>query len=154
MKFDIVPICSSYRGIGRSLTPQDFRSWRAKRDMDNLLEVYFHYITDSLKPECQETFERMLSYCSMFKRCGVPCEVIVYDAQPLESVYGKSLFFLGIDIVHEMAESLLENEAAGLPKSLLNENMLCAEVSDVPQITKLCDHGGTEWLPCWVYHVL
>jgi hypothetical protein len=154
MKFDVVPIRSAYRGIGRSLAPQDFRPWVDKRNMDYLLEVYFDYITDSLKPECQETFERMLSYCRTFRESGIPCEVIVYDSQPLENAYGKELQFLGIDIVLNLAESLLENGAERLSKNLLNENLLCLELSNLPKITKLCDHGGAEWCPCWVYHVL
>lgn len=154
LKYDVVPICSSYRGIGRSLTPQNFRSERAKRNMDDLLEGYFHYIADLLRPVCQETFESALSYCNILRKYDVACEVIAYDLQPLGSAYGRSLTFLGIDIVHEMAESLLENGADALPKPLLNESLLCDRVSDVPQVIKLCDHGCVTWQPCWVYRVL
>ena len=153
LKYDVVPICSSYRGIGRSLTPQNFRSERTKKNMDDLLEGYFQYIADLLKPVCQETFESALSYCSTLRKYDVACEVIAYDLQPLESAYGRSLTFLGIDIVHEMAESLLENGADALPKPLLNESLLCDRVSDVPQVIKLCDHGCVTWQPCWVYRV-
>ena len=154
LRYDIVPICSFYRGIGRSLTPQELRSERARRNMDDLLEGYFHYIADLLKPVCQETFESALSYCGTLRKYDVACEVIVYDLQPLESAYGRPLTFLGIDIVHEMAESLLENGADTLLKSLLNESLLCDCVSDVPQVIKLCDHGCVTWWPCWVYRVL
>ena len=154
MKFDIVPINSAYRGIGRSLTPEDFQSKCARGNMDKLIQIYYDYITECLKSESQETFEHMLEYCGVLNKNDIPCELIVYDSQPLESAYGKSLSFLGIDIVHEMTESLLENAAYRLPKTLLNEHLLCNKVMDVTQIITLCDHGGALWLPCWVYHVV
>ncbi len=154
MKFDIVPINSAYRGIGRSLTPEVFQSKRAKSNMDELIQIYYDYITEYLKAESQESFEHMYEWCDVLKKNDIPCELIVYASQPLESVYGKSLSFLGIDIVHEMAESLLENGADRLPKALLNEHLLCKKVVDVAQIISLCDHGGALWLPCWVYHVV
>lgn len=153
MWFDIVPIRSSYRGIGRSLTPQDFQSRCAKNNMDKLIEEYFGYITNTLEPAGPEVFEYMRSYCRKLQEYGVACEMIVYDLQPLESAYGRPLEFLGIDIVHEMAESLLENEAERLPKAFLNQNLLCACKEDVPKIIPLCDCGDAVWEPCWVYHL-
>ncbi len=153
MMFDVVPIRSSYRGMGRSLTPEDFPRKCTRKRWDKLIEDYLDYIEDTLKPESRETFERMLSYCKDMKKQNISCEMIVYDSHPLESAYGYPLEFLGIDIVHEMMESLLEDGAERLPKSLLNEHLLCTDVANVPQITMLCDHGGATWLPCWVYRV-
>lgn len=155
LKYDVVPIRSSYRGIGRSLTGVDvIRPVRAKKTMDSMIEGYFAYIADTLEPESRTVFERMCSYCDTLNQAGVRCEVIVYDSQPLESAYGRQLAFLGIDIVHDMAESLLESGPDVCAKSLLNEYQLCSCVSDVPKVIEHCDHGGAVWLPCWVYRVV
>ena len=153
MEYDVVPIFSAYRGMGRCLTVESFHSKKAKKNFDALLDGYFDYISELLKPACRETFESMLAYCDVLKKYDVPCEVIVYDLHPLEDAYGRPLTFLGIDIVHNMAESLLESGAEVVPKQLLNENLLCYRPSDVPQVIPLCDHGGVLWQPCWVYHV-
>ncbi len=118
-----------------------------------LIDGYFEYISDLLKPDCRETFESVLTYCDVLKKYDVPCEVIVYDLHPLEDAYGRPLTFLGIDIVHNMAESLLESGAEVVPKQLLNENLLCYRASDVLQVIPLCDHGNVIWQPCWVYRV-
>ena len=153
MRFDIVPIHSSYRGIGRSLTPQDFQSNRAKANMDKLIDEYFHHITNTLKPACQEVFEEMGFWCRRLQEYDIACEMIVYDLQPLEHAYGRPLEFLGIDIVYEMAESLLESEAGHLPKGLLNQNLLCSCKEDALKIIPLCDCGDAAWESCWVYRV-
>ena len=154
MRYDVVPICSSYRGIGRSITSMSFQSKKAGKNIDNLIYAYFSYIDDTLKSESQEIFERMLSYCEILKSHDIPCEVIAYDLHPLESAYGRPLAFLGIDIVQDMAESLLECGAEKVPRSLLNEYLLCKSASDVPLVTTFCNTGGMIWLPCWVYRVL
>lgn len=154
MQFDVVPIHSSYRGIGRLLTPVDFQPKCAKNNMDKLIEEYFDYITNTLRPACQEVFEYMRSYCGRLQEYEIACEMIVYDLQPMESAYGRPLEFLGIDIVHEMAESLLEDGAEHLPKGLLNQNLLCSCKDDVSGIIPLCDSGDAVWEPCWVYRVL
>ena len=93
LKYDVVPICLLTGALDVPLTPQNFRSERTKKNMDDLLEGYFHYIADLLKPVCQETFESALSYCSTLRKYDVACEVIAYDLQPLESAYGRSLTF-------------------------------------------------------------
>lgn len=153
MRIEVVPVCSSYRGIGRCFTPQLFCSNRPRREMDKLLEMYFEYISNALRPASQEILDYMLCYCNRLKEHNIPCEVIVFDTQPIESVYGRKFSFLGIDITHEMAESLLENATETLISKFVNEHFLCAKASDIAQVIELCDHGGATWLPCWVYHV-
>lgn len=153
MRYDIVPIRSAYRGIGRCLTVEDFGSVQGKKERESLLDLYFAYIEDTLKPESSQNFSRMRDYCAAFYEAGVRCELIVCDWHPLDNAYGMQLDFLGIDIVHEMAESLLENGCKGAAKSLLNQNLLCCGVDDIPKVAALCDCGDVAWLPCWVYRV-
>ena len=154
MQYDVVPIGSSYRGIGRSIADKFFKKGETRENANYLIETYLSYIEDTLKPENQEIFEHMLSYCDILKSHDIPCEVIAYDLHPLESAYGRPLAFLGIDIVKDMAESLLECGAEKVPRTLLNEYLLCKRASDVPLVTTFCDTGGMIWLPCWVYRVL
>lgn len=154
MRFDVVSIRSTYRGIGRSLTPLDFQSQGDGSKLAELIELYLSYIEEHLKPESQETFEYMLRFCRVLKEHEIPCEVIVYDCRPIEEAYGKTVNFLGIDLVHKMSESLLEDGCWKLPARMLNENMLLTSELDANKVIPLCDNGGCEWLPCWVYSVV
>ena len=43
MRFDIAPLDTIYRGIGRSLNPSDFYK-KAKEKFDDLMTCYFAYL--------------------------------------------------------------------------------------------------------------
>ncbi len=153
MKYDIVPIKTKYRGMGRLLTTNDFTSAKAKKNYMKLLENYFEYISFTELENDKRMFDKILEYYKILREHDVLCEIIVYDTSPIVNVFDKPIEFLGVDIVRDMSESLLENNAEKLQSALLNENLLCSRVTDVVNITEMCDHGDVKWEPCWVYKV-
>lgn len=154
MKYDVVPLVCGYRGMGRSLSPVDFRSPVAKENFDILIEEYFKYISITTEAESKEMFDRLVIYYKSLLQFEVPCELIVFDSRPLQTAYGHALDFLGIDISNDLTESLLEVDWRKLPPEILNDNMLLVSEADVFKAIQLCHHGGYDWLPCWVYRVI
>lgn len=154
MKWDIVNIKNQYRGTGRVLSGTDLCTRRTKRVRNYLLDMYFEYISYLLKEISREEFIKIIDFCKEFNKYEIKYEVelIVYDECPLESAFGYDLEFLGIDITHDLAESLLEDPPENV-KRILNENGLCFSKEDVGNIVPLLDHGDVNWEPCYVYKV-
>lgn len=155
MRYDIVRLNSSYRGIGRSLSPNDFFSKTTREYYDELISCYFEYIELMCNPIDVRAFNKLVEYCIKFNRLGVGCEMIVYDSEPLKDVFGRQIELLGIDVVHDMAESLLE-DPAGIDdaiKKQLNKFGLCEQLRDVDAVVLSGDSGNVSWMPCWVYRV-
>ncbi len=103
MRFDLVALNESYRGIDRSLSPYDFVSKKAKKNYNELISCYFEYTELMCSPEKNpynsDTFNDLLEYYKKFKGYDVNCEIIVYDSEPLEDAFGKQIQLLGIDVV-------------------------------------------------------
>lgn len=108
VQYDIVPIKNKYRGMGRSLLATDLYTRQTKKEFEYLLNVYFEYL-DDLEQQfpSKNGLVSLLRFCDELGKFGIVCEVIVYDIYPLEAAFDCVLDFLGIDIVHEMSESLL-----------------------------------------------
>lgn len=153
MKYDIVPIKTKYRGMGRLLTTNDFTSSKAKKNYIKLLENYFEYISFTELENDKNIFNKILEFYKTLREHDILCEIIVYDTAPIVNEFDKTIEFLGIDIVCDMSESLLENHAEKLKCALLNENLLCSHVTDFENIIKMSVHGDVKWEPCWVYKV-
>ena len=128
VQYDIVPIKNKYRGMGRSLLAADLYTRQTKKGLINLIK-----------------------FCNELGRYGIMCEVIVYDIYPLETAFDYVLDFLGIDIVHEMSESLLCECADIKVQKFLNKNGLCNSETYVNDIVQLLDNGDVKWEPCYVY---
>lgn len=155
MYYDVVPLKGYYRGVGRLLLATDLYTKESKKEYDALLARYYAYLSIVMdQPPSRDGLVQLIDSYRAFSQYGVPCEVIAYDDRPMETAFGYALDFLGIDVVHEMSESLLEDPTSEEVKTYLNQNGLCADVAHVPQIVKLCDHGDVAWKPCWVYSVL
>lgn len=155
MKYDIVSLNASYSGMGRSLSPYDFTSEKAKKDYNKIMSYYFEYINLLIKPIENNTFEQMIFLCNLFKKFDVLCEMIVYDNFLINDAFGRTVTFLGIDVVHDMAESLLESteNIESSIRNRLNEFGLCSTLEEVDGVIKAMNHGGSIWKPCWVYRV-
>lgn len=80
--------------------------------------------------------------------------MVQYDIYPLETAFGCVLDFLGIDIAHEMSESLLCECTDVKAQKFLNKNGLCNTETDVNNIIRLRDNGDVKWEPCYVYKVV
>ena len=156
MRYDIVTLNSSYRGIGRSLNPNDFFSKTAREYYDELISYYFKYIELTCSPVNGYTFNELVEYYIRFDKFGVNCEIIVYDSEPIKDVFGRQIELLGIDVVHDMAESLLEDPASidDTIKKQLNQFGLCKQLRDVDAVVQFGDSGNVSWIPCWVYRVI
>ena len=156
MEFDIVSLNTSYGGMGRSVTHDDFTSKKAKKFFAELLLCYFRYIELMDSPASNLTFNELIKCYSQLKEYDVRCEIIVYAQQPLKDAFGKQIEFLGFDIVHDMAESLLKNSECidEVARKRLNPYGLCIDLGDVDAIIQSTDSGDVLWNPCWIYRVL
>ena len=154
MKIDIVPIKENYHGMGRSLLATDLLTKKSKKDFAKLLDMYDAYIMLLEQPESQKVLEKLMDFEKILRQYEILCEIIAYDTKPIDSAYGYSVAWLGIDIVHDSCESLLENMSDGCVQQALNENGLCRETADIPKLLSLLDTGDVTWEPCYVYRVL
>lgn len=154
MQYDIVPIQKKYRGMGRNLTGLEYTP-KEKKEFEDWLNKYYEYLDACLSEEEDDIIWKHVVDYYMEIKDKQPCEIIVWDTAPLESVFGYTLELLGIDIVHEERESLLENietcKEYSFIDSKLNENGLCRTVEDVEALIPLLDHGNVEWKTCYVY---
>ena len=160
MRFDIAPLDTIYRGIGRSLNPSDFYK-KAKKNFDDLMTCYFAYLDlmyNGMRVNFYsiETFNELMGYYKTFKNLGLDCEIIAYDVVPIKDVFGEQIELLGIDVTHELSESLLEdpNSIHDNVKRLLNAYGLCQKLSDIEVVLKNSIHGDIDWSPCWVYKIM
>ncbi len=153
MIFDIAVINSNcYRGIDRNLTiPYNKKT---RKDFDKLLDRYFEYIEELQKESSKSKLESFIIYCKELEQYEIKCEIIVCDANPIESLFGYELEFLGFDICHDEFDFLLTDGVPHEAKQFLNENGLCRSKSDVEQLIPILDHGNAEWNPCYVYKVV
>lgn len=154
MKIDIVPIKENYRGIGRSLLATDLLTKKSKKDFTKLLEMYDAYLMLLEQPESQNVLEKLMDFEKILQQYEILCEIIAYDTKPIDSAYGYSVTWLGIDIVHDCCESLLENMSDKRVQQTLNKNGLCRNTTDISKLLSLLDTGDVMWKPCYVYRVL
>lgn len=154
MKIDIVPIKENYRGIGRSLFATDLLTKKSKKDFAKLLEMYDAYLMLLEQPESQNVLEKLMDFEKILRQYEILCEIIAYDTKPIDSAYGYSVTWLGIDIVHDCCESLLENISDRRVQQILNKNGLYRNTADISKLLPLLDTGDVMWKPCYVYRVL
>ena len=161
MRFDVVPISSDYSGVDRSLMPSDFLTPETKPYYNSLLSVYFSYLDltcDPCKPlDYNEiTFRIIQDFYKKFRENNVLCELIIFDTTPLTSTYGVPVELLGIDIVHDMAESLISyNQQVDISiKKHLNVRGLFDDLIDANNVIDSLKDYHTIWKPCWVYKVI
>lgn len=154
MKIDIVPIKENYRGIGRSLLATDLLTKKSKKDFAKLLEMYDAYLMLLEQPESQNVLEKLMDFEKILQQYEILCEIIAYDTKPIDSAYGYSVTWLGIDIVHDCCESLLENISDRRVQQILNKNGLYRNTADISKLLPLLDTGDVMWKPCYVYRVL
>ena len=155
VQYDIVPIKNKYRGMGRSLLAADLYTRQTKKEFENLLNIYFEYLDDlEQQLPSKKGLINLIKFCNEVGQYRIMCEVIVYDIYPLETAFDYVLDFLGIDIVHEMSESLLCECADIKVQKFLNKNGLCNSETYVNDIVQLLDNGDVKWEPCYVYKVV
>lgn len=161
MRFDIVPTNKSYSGIDRSLMPNDFLTPETKPYYDTLLSVYFSYIDLMCNP-CnsldydEKLFRVIQDFYREFCDYNVSCELIAFNTAPIDFIYGVPVELLGIDIVHDMAESLISyNQQTDTSiKRYLNKMGLFDSLIDANNTIDLLSVDDAVWKPCWVYKVM
>lgn len=154
MKYDIASIKGMYRGMARSLLATDMITVKGKKHFDFLLDMYYKYISYIEKVENQQIFEELIKFYVSLLKHDVNCEMIAYDTKPLKTVYGYSIEFLGIDIIHDECESLLEIKENHVGDQFLNRNGLCNNKRDAINLTSLLDHGDVNWIPFYIYRIV
>ena len=149
MIYEIVTLNNKYRGLCRVITTHDFPS----RNFKKLFSLYLDYIEFVEKRINNHTFDQYMEKCQEFRNLGVNCELIACADKPIINFDKNKLIFLGIDVVCDIAESLLEDSdcIANEIKPYLNENGLCSDAKYVDFIINHSDIGSVEWKPCWVY---
>lgn len=156
MRYDLVPMKRQCRGMGRGLTVCDFGTKPTGKAFEDLLELYFKYIDEiSQNLPSPNGLLTLINFYNELKKYDIQCEIIAYDRYPLNEVYNYPVEFLGVDVVHDMCESLLDyaydNEGIS---QYLNENGLCVCEKDVNKVIPFLDHSDVEWLPCYVYKII
>lgn len=159
MRFDIVTLDNSYRGVERSLNTDDLLSKKAKVYYDKSINYYFKYLDLIYNAQGVSynlnTFNELLIYYKKFKSYGINCEIIAYNNSLLNDVFGWQIKLLGVDIVNNFYESLLEdtNGVHDIIKSHLNPFGLLQKAEDIDIVLKNSLCGNYHWMPCWVYKV-
>lgn len=153
MQYDIVPIKGMYRGMDRVLTPEDFPILKSKEEYEVLSDKYDRYLQCYLELNGSDGLRSLVEFYKEFKSYDVDLEIIVYDNVPIKDAYGYCIELLGIDIVHDMCESLLAQDLNPRILCLLNENGLCESEADVNKIIPFQEHGDVTWRSCYVYKV-
>ena len=154
MNCDMVPINNQYRGMGRCLLATDLYTKNTKKNYRFLLNKYYEYLSYVLHYPSEEALIKLIDLCKIFLKYEIKCEVIVYDVTPLRTDFGYVLEFLGVDIVHNMSESLLCECTDYRIQKFLNENGLCDSELYLSSIVPLLDHGNVKWEPCYIYKVM
>ncbi len=154
MRFEIARSQKQYRGFERSLLATDLLTKKSKSCYSNLLELYFKYSEIEIQGDYdRKSFEAMLEFYKEIRKYDVPCEIIVYDEFPVVTVFEHPVVFLGVDIAHDMCESLLSDHDDSRVASLLNENGLCNTEAEINRVASLLDCGNVNWQPCYVYEL-
>lgn len=152
MRFDIVSITGSYRGIERSISPEIFISEK-HRKFKFLLNNYIKYLDYISNTFDRDLLDGIVKCYTVFRENDVRCEIIAYDDKEIYEIEGYEIKFLGIDITYDLAESMIY-ENKNFPRlELLNENQLFEEQNDAMEIIKLTSNNDIEWMPCWVYKI-
>lgn len=155
MRCDIVTRGKYYKGMGRTFDTDCLLTKELKQYHNLLLDIYFRYndimVADM---EVHDCFMELVQIYNELKKYKVDCELIVYDDKPIEQVNLYDLKFLGIDIVHDLCETLLSEKKEKRISSFLNENGLCKSEEDVKRLIPMLKHGDVKWKPCYIYEVL
>lgn len=160
MKFDIASLNTAYRGIDRALNSSDLYSKGTKEHFDELLDYYFKYLDLMYSSKGVSynltTFDCLLKYYDKFRGYGVNCEMIAYDNFPIDHIFNKQIKLLGIDVVADLSESLLEcpDSISEIEQKCLNSFGLLRNLKDLNIVLKNSFCGDNDWKPCWVYKII
>ena len=82
--------------------------------------------------------------------------MIAFDTSQIDSVYGMPIDLLGIDIVHEMAESLIDctDQISNRIRRHLNHAGLFNTIADAKNAIDALNTNHANWEPCWVYKII
>ncbi len=150
MKFNVVQL-SNYRGIAREIDITCFKM-ADKKSLDIVIEKYLNYIDVTLNFQDEELFKYLLDYYRFLKTHNITCEIIAYDNIPIDEAFGYEIEFLGLDVTHDMCESLIEEYNENIA-SFTNENGLCYDMCAVKKVISISNNGNLTWEPCYVYKV-
>ena len=151
----IASIKGKYRGMERIIDSGDLYLPETKKAYDTIIEEYFMFLVQETENSHNEEFlKKEIEYAAKLKGYGIKCEVIVYSDTMLSCYCGYELGLLGIDIVHDMCESLLSKADSPFMEQFVNENGLCDTVEAAETIIPFLDHGEVLWEPCFVYKIM
>lgn len=159
MNYDLATNKKKYKGCERSVSCYDFDRY-PKKKFNFLFEINEKFMEELVIPYSdhitEEGLEKLLYYYRIYRENDVDCEVIVFDKEPInEAIFPYKTELLGIDIVDECFESLLEGcEPYDNISKYLNGNMLCDSVDVIPDILSRVETGYKQWGPCWVYRLV
>lgn len=153
MRFELVMNDKKYRGIGRGLLISDVINKKNRKEFEYMLELYLSFLEDN-EINNEKSLVRTIEFYKVLISFDIPCEIILYNQSPVTQAWGYTLEFLGIDITHDLCESLIDDEINPKIEHLLNENGLCKTEEDVKTIIPYQDCGDVEWSPCYVYKMI
>ena len=150
----MVPITPHYRGIDRVLLASDLYIKQYKKEYDSLLDMYYEYLSETMRMPSKEGLSTLVGICKEFNKYGISCEMIAFDTIPQSTIWGYSLNYLGIDVVHKLSESLINVHKDPALSRYFNKNGLLDSENDAYEIIPFFDHGNVDWKPCYVYEIV
>ena len=72
MLYDVVPIQTRYRGIGRCLDGADFYPNESKKEFSQLLDQYAQSLDQWQNPPSQQGLAKMMELCSLLRQFHFP----------------------------------------------------------------------------------
>lgn len=157
MRISVMPVEGCYHGVDRAITPKHLS---IKKNYNQILEMYFEYISSEElelnNATASTVFSTMYEFYNKLTENEIPCEIIVFDYNAIESFCDKELEFLGIDIVNDCLESLMLELPNGFHTTLLNNNQLCDSLMQYNAMVSLLHDAmipNHSYAPCYVYRI-
>lgn len=157
MRISVMPVEGLYHGVDRAIAPNHLS---AKKNFKQILEMYFEYISSEEielnNATAHIVFSTMYAFYAKLIENGIPCEIIVFDYNAIDSFYDKKLEFLGIDIVNDCLESLMLELPNSFDTALLNRNQLCDNLIQYDALISLLHDAmisNHSYAPCYVYRI-
>lgn len=149
---ELVPIDGRYRGNERALS--DSWIWKTENvdRCEYLLERYFSCPIGACDGFSKPVLLKLIEVCDEFQNYDCACEIMVTADMPMETFFNYPLEFLGIDIIYDGTESLLEYKAEEV-RQFLNENDLCSTIGTADMVVAKLALDGLNWEPSYVYKV-
>ena len=157
--YKVAPVGERYRGRVRTLGAGDHLDDKtlSKKEYEECTSLILKEIELSdLEDPSEQGFSELCQIYNDLVCHRVPCEMIVFNSEPIEEAYGSALQFMGIDVLYGLDEdSLLKDEAIFTQDITVsrNEYGLLDDIKDAKLLLAELDARELIHQNYWVYRV-